>query len=393
MSRRRETPQRFKNPSGKIVWKSRWTDKAGKRRFGWKEHGLAGTCPTKREAQEIIDQCYALDEAAPVRQDTVGTYFATWVENHPRSRNTNRTNEGRVRRVLDVELDGTPLRDWPFGMLRRKHANLLVGHLLVVQGRARTGAVNILRTLSAMTEDAIDDEAAVGNPFKGVKVKANDPRIQKARTPVRVFSWQQMHAFARSCADARSVGDQLNAWRAVYADAMIRVLSDCGLRAGELLPLCRSDLSFSEATLQVRWSTFQGEILQGTKTDHGQEDAGRVVPVPPELLRMLDSIPARIDGKVLRGESEERLLFPAPQGGMWTYSHWHRDVWTPGVKTSGLSARPHEFRHSQISLLRAAGIDAADLAATSGHNVDTASKTYVHALGRSHEAIRMAVGQ
>jgi hypothetical protein len=42
--------------------------------------------------------------------------------------------------------------------------------------------------------------------------------------------------------------------------------------------------------------------------------------------------------------------------------------------------------------MRAAGVDAADLADVAGHTVETATARYTHGLGRSFEAIKEAVG-
>jgi hypothetical protein len=50
--------------------------------------------------------------------------------------------------------------------------------MLRVQGRATTGVIGILRSLSAMAEDAINEVADL-NPFKGLRVRANDPRAKK----------------------------------------------------------------------------------------------------------------------------------------------------------------------------------------------------------------------
>jgi hypothetical protein len=74
--------------------------------------------------------------------------------------------------------------------------------MLRVQGRARNGAVNILRSLSALAEDAISDEAAEFNFVKGVRVRATDPRVRKPPRPARVFNFDQMHAFARAAGPA-----------------------------------------------------------------------------------------------------------------------------------------------------------------------------------------------
>ena len=57
--------------------------------------------------------------------------------------------------------------------------------MLTVQGRATTAAQNILRTRSAMAEDAITDEVADVNFVRGVKVRASDPRARKSRKPKR----------------------------------------------------------------------------------------------------------------------------------------------------------------------------------------------------------------
>ncbi len=125
--------------------------------------------------------------------------------------------------------------------LRRRHALALVDHMLRVQGRATTGVVGILRSLSAMAEDAITDEVADLNPFKGVRVRANDPRAKKKRRPIRVFSFEQMHAFAKA---------------AGRYEAMVRVFTDTGMRLGEVLPLRRED--FDGETLKVRRTAHEG---------------------------------------------------------------------------------------------------------------------------------------
>jgi integrase len=388
---RRERPARRTNPSGKTVWLARWTDKTGKRRYGWPPE-IRGTYELKRDAQDAIDACYELDKTGPVRRATIGSYFETWTQIHPRAPITDKTNRYRVRAVLDVKVEGAPLRDWPFERLRRRHANLLVDHMLREQGRAYTGARHVIGALSAMTEDAIEDEVATTNPFRGVKIRANDPRVQKGRRPIRVWSWQQMHEFAAACA----ISDVLeptgpgsnqtraaNEWRSTLAEPMIRTLADCGLRVGELFAIPRSALNLTDALLEVRQSVSGGVIVPGTKTDHGERDAGRVAPIPPALCEMLKAMPKRIDSQ---------LLFPAPLGGLWDYATWWRIVWHPARDRAGIDPRPNEFRHSYVSLMRAARIDPADLAAICGHSEHTATARYTHSLGRSFDVVRNAVG-
>jgi len=205
-------------PSGEIVWVARYTGRDGKRRVvkpQW--NGGKGTFDRKHEAQRAIDEAYGISD----RPDTVGGYFSTWTTQHPRSERTNATNEHRVSRVLDVDVEGIPLKEWPMRELRRRHALAVVDHMLRVQGRATTGVIGILRSLSAMAEDAITDEVCDLNPFKGVRIRANDLRARRKPRPIRVFSFEEMHRFAKA---------------AGCYEAMVRVFTDTGMRLGEVLP-------------------------------------------------------------------------------------------------------------------------------------------------------------
>jgi len=164
---------------------------------------------------------------------------------------------------VDVEVEGIARKDWPLRELRRRHALVLVDHMLKTEGRATTGAVGILRSLSAMAEDAITDEVCDLNPFKGIRIRARDPRAREKRRPIRVFSFEEMHRFAKAAA---------------RYEALVRTFTDTGMRLGEVLPLHAED--FDGETLLVRRTTPEGMILDGTKTDHGEAGAGRVVPGP-----------------------------------------------------------------------------------------------------------------
>lgn len=355
MSKHRESPIKRVNAKGVVSWYARYTDSRGVRRS-------AGTFPLKREAQEAIDRAYGRAE----NLESVGAYFDVWLRRHPRSEQTNTTNTQRARSVLNVEVEGRDLRDWSFADLKRRHALALIDNMFREQGRALAGAVGILRVLSAMTEDAITDELADTNPFKGLKIRASDPRIQKAPREIRTWTWEQMHAFARAA----------GRW-----EPLVRTFADTGMRMGEVLPLERADLV--DGVFRVVRTAHEGTILAGTKTDHGEASAGRLVPCPPSLEALYKSMPVRID---------TRLLLPTKTGKLWRARNFYRDVWHPAQTASGMDIRPHEMRHSYISHLRAAGIDDADLADIAGHAVETMLATYTHPLRGSFEAVREAIG-
>lgn len=363
--RHRESPLKRRYPSGEVVWLARYTGRDGKRRMAkpaW--NGGRGTFDRKSEAQRAIDEAYGLSD----RPDTLGEYFATWTDRHPRSERTNATNEHRIGRVASVEIEGIPLKDWPLRELRRRHVLALVDHMLRTEGRATTGAVGILRALSAMAEDGITDEVCDFNPFKGVRIRANDPRVKKKPRPIRVFSFEEMHRFAKA---------------AGRYEAIVRTFTDTGLRLGEVLPLRRDD--FDGEMLKVRRTAHEGVVLDGTKTDHGEQDAGRVVPVPATLGWMLE---AEIN---LTG-IESELLFTTPSGRMWRERNFYRDVWKPTQEASGLDIRPHECRHSYVTHLRASAVNDADLAAIVGHRIETMLARYTHPIGGAFGTVRHEIG-
>jgi len=189
---KRESPIKRRNPSGKIVWLARYTNRDGKRRYAkpaWNRG--RGTFERKADAQRAINEAYGLSDPP----DTLGAYFETWTERHPRSERTNATNEHRIGRLVDVEVEGIALKDWALRELRRRHALVLVDHMLKTEGRATTGAVGILRSLSTMAEDAITDEVCDLNPFRGsvsgprsegAEEAPPDPRVQlRGDAPLR----------------------------------------------------------------------------------------------------------------------------------------------------------------------------------------------------------------
>lgn len=218
-----------------------------------------------------------------------------------------------------------------------------------------------------MAEDAITDEVCNLNLFKGIHIRANDPRAKKKPRPIRVFTFKEIHRFARAAGDY---------------EPMIRVFTDAGLRLGEVLPLRRED--FDGKTLQVRRTAHEGQILEGTKTDHGESDAGRVVPVSATLAWMLE---AQIN---LNGP-DSQLLFPTPRGRLWRERTFYRDLWKPAQEASGLDIHPHECRHSYVTHLRAAGVNDADLAEITGYRVETMLARYTHATGTSFEAVKAVI--
>jgi hypothetical protein len=176
MATHRDSPMRRKMASGRVVWLARYTRPDGTRAY-WKPDWNRGsaTFEQRRDAQRAIDEAHLYnDRHGWGRPETVGAYLEAWTSRHPRRERTSATYEQRISRVLDVEVEGRQLADWRLCDLRRRHAIALVDHLLVEQGRTLGGAVAIVRSLSAMVEDAITDDLAEINPFKAIRLDRNE---------------------------------------------------------------------------------------------------------------------------------------------------------------------------------------------------------------------------
>ena len=379
----RQAPYRRRYPDGRVVWIARYIDRTRRRRLAKPDwNGGKSTFEKRADAQRAIDE--ALDRlygGGPSEPDTVGGYFEDWPARHPRGKRTNDTNTHRIRRVLEVAIEERELRDWPLDELRRRHVQALVDHLLREQGRAVQGVRGILSSLSTMCEDAIEDDAADQNPFKGLRLRRSDPRAQKQSRQVRIWSFEEMWAFAEGGRREIRARTQRPGSKRTYPphdfEALLLTPGLTGLRLGELLALRRED--FDGETITVTGTAHEGEIVGSSEV----KNHDRKVPVPPSLAALIRSAPTRIDSE---------LLFPTPTGKLWRERNFYRDVWVPARLATGLNPTPHEFRHSYVSHLRASGIDDADLALVSGHSVETMVSRYTHALGRSHDAIRGVIG-
>lgn len=368
--------------NGKVKWVARYRDPVtGQERIAkpaW--NGGKGTFDLKREAQRAIDE--AITQRIPDRSSTVAGYLDRWLRDRPRSARTDKTNEGRIRNVLELQVEGLELGRWDMRDLRPRHGYELVGLMLTEQGRAPGGARDILRSLSCMFSDALVDELCDLNPWLRVTVREDDPRARKAPREIRVWSFEEMHRFAAAASyrpKGRKGHKQPELRLAPEYAPMLRVLADCGPRIGEVFAMRRAGLHLATAQLAVTGSAWEGSIVGSSE----EKTHDRLLPVPAGCLQLLADMPRRIDTLV---------LFPTPTGKVWRYNNFITQVWKPTCETAGMTPTPHEFRHSWNSHLRAAGVDPADLAAVAGHTVETATRHYTHALGRSDDQIRSVIG-
>ena len=397
--KRRESPLKRVNPSGDVRWVARYTNAVGHRRSAG-TFRLKGPCQNTEEAaepqccaQHAIDAAYdrvSTEAAGPVARGTLAEYAKVWPDRHPRTIQTAKSHKTRLKALLTIPVYGRPLGDYAYRELRRHHMNEAIDHMLRVEGRAQKGAIGLRNTASAMTEDAITDEVAEVNFAKGAQVKAKDPRVRKAPKEIRIWTFDQLREFAAAGRpDARRQtlrpGKQWRAgeprrYSAVDYEPMLATVCLANFRIGEVFALLRAELDLDALLFHPTGSAYEGVITRGDSQTKKHESEN---PIAPSLAAILRGMAPRIDTP---------LLFPTPAGAVWRDSNFRRDVWVAAQIASGMDLTPHECRHSYVTHLRAEGVDPADLAAVTRHDIDTATRHYTKPLGRSMNQIREVIG-
>jgi integrase len=114
---------------------------------------------------------------------------------------------------------------------------------------------------------------------------------------------------------------------------------------------------------------------------HRAKEEVRVVPIPPELSRIIRAHLAEFgagpDGRLFRGERGEKIP-------VVTYSRvWHKAravAFTPEVVAGPLVKVPYDLRHAAVSTWLNGGVPATQVAEWAGHSVEVLLKVYAKCL-------------
>jgi integrase len=119
------------------------------------------------------------------------------------------------------------------------------------------------------------------------------------------------------------------------------------LRPEEWIALCWEDVDLAGRVLSVNKVCVDGVVY----ADQGKSDgAFRTVALQARASDALASLPRPI--------RNDRLIFPAPRGGLINLDNWRARHWADAIAASGLEPRPlYQMRHTYASLALAAGAD------------------------------------
>lgn len=147
--------------------------------------------------------------------------------------------------------------------------------------------------------------------------------------------------------------------RSVFSSKEIQVLFDCqsdkiaktvivllytGMRVGELLDMEKSDVDLNQKIM-----------VGGNKTAAGRN---RIIPISDKIFHIVSEFM----------ETEGKYLITSNSGGRMSYVNYLNRYWYELMDKLGMSHKPHDTRHTFITLMDEAGVNRTVLKKIVGHN-------------------------
>lgn len=307
---------------------------------------------------QALRQQRDLNAKSVIGKDTLASYLQRWLEDDVKLNRAGKTHqeyEQTVRLYITpfighhklTKLDGEELVSWQ-GTLNRKKFS----------ANMRLRSIRILR--NALNK-AVKLRILQFNPIAAL----DKPKV--VRKEVTPLEPEQCRELFTACQKHR-LGD------------MITLAALTGLRKGELFALEWNAVNLSEGVLVVRRTLqeLRGLTLKEPKTQAGK----RVVSLGSEAVEALRS---RLKKALDEGfdPSQVPIVFPNNLGGYMRGSNFDRNVWYPIREAAAIPDTFvfHDLRHTQASLMLAAGVDLKVIQKRLGHrDFATTANTYSHLL-------------
>lgn len=258
------------------------------------------------------------------------------------------------------------------------------------------------RTFYAALKYAVREKQLSANPLSGaIDVDWKPPKVTEAIDRRRVANPGQMRALLDAIrATGRTQGPRLVALYGCMYYGMLRPSEAVSLMLGEchLPERGWGLLEFSEVRSAVgREWTDDGEVHESRTPKGGPRNAVRRVPIPPELVKLLNDHIERF------GAGKDGRLFRTYRGNFYQPSTlWQvlqkarARAFTDAQGASPLMRRPYDFRHAGASWRLNAGTPGTKVAEWAGHSVEVLYRIYAHCLDgddqRWYDRMEQALG-
>lgn len=358
------------NPkTGKEVWKvsiSLGPSKGGKRKR------ICRNAATKTDAVAILAKLRG-DGAAAVNQPTsriaVSAFLADWlrhIETHKEPA-TATVYKSMVERVIAPRIGTIHL-----GKLTTAHVQSFADALVrdEVTPRTRQMAFSILRT-------ALRFAVRTGRIERDPSAAITKPAHR--RKDIFPFTKDEASKILAATAGTR--------WH-----AMIVLALTTGMRQGELFGLTWEAVDLKGGKLRVFQAAAEvrGKVsIRKPKTKHSE----RVIELPPIAIEALRN---HLAVMMAEGNAGNKLVFPAPLGGLMPRSTFRHRYWLRILKSEAVGADPrgfHHCRHTYATLALGAGVPVHVVSRVLGHSkASTTLDIYAHVL-QTHQSAATEAAQ
>ncbi len=350
-----------KLPSGKY----QWTITIGNHPDG-SQRRLSGTCRTRTEAQQHLNQLLADQQRGLLRTPTtvtLGEQLDTWIQRH-RPHVAPSTYEQYLYALKRVpqELRTLRLHDLSRAHLRAFQTTLTQQDLSQ-EVRAKT-----LACIRAALDHAVEDGLLTLNPAQGLRTTATV--AERSRERGKALSTTQLIAFLDAAQDSP-----------MYA--LFYTLFSLGLRRGEALGLRWTDVNFTTGSVHVQQQVKlerNRAVIGALKTVTSR----RRLQASSDLLDVLLTQQGRVHRtRTLVGAawSEHDLIFPSEVGTPLHPRNVNRTLKTICTSAGLPVFSSHSARHTHITQRLRRGEKVEVVAAAAGHaNANITLGTYRHVM-------------
>ena len=268
------------------------------------------------------------------------TLYGTWLDRWEPTRRHGRRPSTVARDESYIANHVRPYwSDWQLAAIERADVVEWVGGL-TEKGLAPATVAKVYQLFAASIEDAVTERYLGVSPCRSVEL----PKVRKQ--PMRFLT----------PAEVAKLADKIDP----RFRALVLVAGYGGLRIGELAGLHRPDVDLDRSQVRVERSVsfVKGHlhVNEEPKTSAGRRSVGLPAFVRDELSDHLDA------------HAGPTIVFPSPGGGYIDPNRFRRRQFDPAVKAAKLGPlRPHDLRHTAVSLWIASGADVKRVAARAGH--------------------------
>lgn len=310
------------NPSGVVVYRYRWEDKAsGKRKVA--------TFDTVEEAEEFRVRVSNDPRQEPDSANmTFAAWWHRWMEPRDLLPSTRKGYESLARNHILPALGGLRLVDIKASHLTRMHADMLQKKKL-----SSSHSGKALEQVGACLHDAVVEKLLPANPH------ATMPRRRSKHGRAK------KDQYALSVSELIALEGAMDPWWAI----VVPFIAETGLRIGEVSALTVGDVDLDNGRVRVNKSRKKTGELGPPKSDAGYRTVPTLTTATAQRLRVMITE---------RNLTKQSPLFAGTRKGILNQDNFRSREWHDAVAKAGLdeladgrpAPTPHTLRHTAITM-------------------------------------------